>query len=145
MFYDSMISKLMVWDASRDAAIARLRRVLDEYRVVGVKTTVPFFRMAHRDDPTSWRAGSIPAYLDGILAGLEPRAGVCRADRRGCRRDRWYRTGPPRSRVDRRAIEKKGTVVLTPTTRYSSSTRRRRAMAASRDASHTMSLEIIES
>ena len=37
-------SELIVWDASRDAAIARLRRVLDEYRVVGVKTTVPFFQ-----------------------------------------------------------------------------------------------------
>jgi len=43
-FYDSMIAKLVVWADNRPDAIRRLRRVLDEYRVVGVKTTTPFFQ-----------------------------------------------------------------------------------------------------
>jgi acetyl-CoA carboxylase biotin carboxylase subunit len=43
-FYDSMISKLVVWGDSRESAIARLRRALAEYRVVGVRTTIPFFQ-----------------------------------------------------------------------------------------------------
>ena len=44
LFYDPLIAKLTVWGESRAAAIARLRRALDEYRVVGVRTTLPFFR-----------------------------------------------------------------------------------------------------
>ncbi len=44
LFYDSMISKLIVWGETRQQGIARLTRVLDEYRVIGVRTTLPFFR-----------------------------------------------------------------------------------------------------
>ena len=43
-FYDSMISKLIVWGADRGDAMRRLGRVLEEYRIAGVKTTLPFFR-----------------------------------------------------------------------------------------------------
>jgi acetyl-CoA carboxylase biotin carboxylase subunit len=42
--YDPMIAKLAVWGRSRDEAIARLRRALDEYEVSGITTTLPFFR-----------------------------------------------------------------------------------------------------
>jgi acetyl-CoA carboxylase biotin carboxylase subunit len=38
-FYDSMIAKLIVWDANRDAAIARAERALRETEIVGVPTT----------------------------------------------------------------------------------------------------------
>jgi acetyl-CoA carboxylase biotin carboxylase subunit len=44
LFYDSMIAKLIVWGDTRTEAIGRLGRVLDEYRVIGVRTTLPFFR-----------------------------------------------------------------------------------------------------
>jgi acetyl-CoA carboxylase, biotin carboxylase subunit len=67
VFYDSMISKLIVWDATRPAAIARLRRVLDEYRVVGVKTTVPFFQWLV-DQPDFLNGRFDTTYLDRILA-----------------------------------------------------------------------------
>jgi acetyl-CoA carboxylase biotin carboxylase subunit len=40
-FYDSMIAKLIVHAPTRPEAIARLRRALDEFVVVGVKTTLP--------------------------------------------------------------------------------------------------------
>src|SRR5215468_1268334 len=43
-FYDSMLAKLITWGDSRTEAIARLGRALVEYRVVGLKTTVPFFQ-----------------------------------------------------------------------------------------------------
>ena len=42
--YDPMIAKLAVWGRTRDEAIARLRRALDEYHVSGITTTLPFFR-----------------------------------------------------------------------------------------------------
>ena len=41
-FYDPMISKLVVWGATRQEAIARMRRALGEYVVGGIKTTIPF-------------------------------------------------------------------------------------------------------
>jgi acetyl-CoA carboxylase biotin carboxylase subunit len=42
--YDSLLAKLCVWAESREAAIARLVRALDEYTIEGVHTTLPFFR-----------------------------------------------------------------------------------------------------
>lgn len=45
-YYDSMIAKLVVWDADRPACLRRMRTALDELRVEGpgVRTTVPFHR-----------------------------------------------------------------------------------------------------
>ncbi|MBS1189944.1 MAG: acetyl/propionyl/methylcrotonyl-CoA carboxylase subunit alpha [Rhodocyclaceae bacterium] len=40
--YDPMIAKLIVWDEHRDAALARLRRALADYRVAGVTTNIDF-------------------------------------------------------------------------------------------------------
>jgi acetyl-CoA carboxylase biotin carboxylase subunit len=37
-----MISKLIVWAPSRDEAIDRMKRALYAYKIVGVKTTIPF-------------------------------------------------------------------------------------------------------
>ena len=44
LFYDPLLSKLIVWGSNRTQAIARLRRALDEYKIVGVRTTIPFAR-----------------------------------------------------------------------------------------------------
>lgn len=44
LFYDPLLSKLIVWGQDRTQAIARMRRALDEYRIVGVRTTLPFAR-----------------------------------------------------------------------------------------------------
>jgi acetyl-CoA carboxylase, biotin carboxylase subunit len=41
-FYDSLIAKLIVWGRDRDEAIARGRRALTEFRIDGIKTTIPF-------------------------------------------------------------------------------------------------------
>jgi acetyl-CoA carboxylase biotin carboxylase subunit len=49
-FYDSMIAKLIVHAPTRPEAIARLRRALDEFVVVGVKTTLPLHQRIV-DDP----------------------------------------------------------------------------------------------
>lgn len=40
--YDSMISKLIVWAQTREEAILKMKRALDEYIIEGVKTTIPF-------------------------------------------------------------------------------------------------------
>ena len=41
-YYDSMIGKIITVGATRESAIERMRRALDEYYVTGIKTTVPF-------------------------------------------------------------------------------------------------------
>jgi acetyl-CoA carboxylase biotin carboxylase subunit len=48
--YDPLISKLAAWGRTREEAIDRLRRALDEYEVGGIKTTLPFFREIVRDE-----------------------------------------------------------------------------------------------
>ena len=41
-YYDSLLSKLITWGESRAEAILRMRRSLEEYRLIGVKNNIPF-------------------------------------------------------------------------------------------------------
>ena len=44
IYYDPMISKLIVWGQTRDEAIQRMKRTLNEYKITGVKTSIPFLK-----------------------------------------------------------------------------------------------------
>jgi len=44
VYYDPLISKLIVWAATREAALARMLRALEEYEILGVKTNIPLCR-----------------------------------------------------------------------------------------------------
>jgi acetyl-CoA carboxylase biotin carboxylase subunit len=57
-FYDSLLSKLIVWDESRSGAIRRMSRALDEMKIVGVQTTIPFAAFVMRAKP----------FIDGNLS-----------------------------------------------------------------------------
>jgi acetyl/propionyl-CoA carboxylase alpha subunit len=46
--YDPLISKLVAWGADRAEAIARMRRAVSEYAVLGITTTLPFFERVLR-------------------------------------------------------------------------------------------------
>lgn len=46
IFYDSMIAKLIAHAPSRDEAIQRLCRAIDEFEIKGIKTTLPFGKWA---------------------------------------------------------------------------------------------------
>src|ERR1051325_2642838 len=61
-----MISKLIAWGDDRLQAIARMRRALREYEVIGIKTTVPFFRWI-LEQPDFVDARFHTAYLDELL------------------------------------------------------------------------------
>lgn len=65
-FYDSLVAKLIVWAPNRDEAITRARRALREYRVEGIKTTIPLhIRLL---DEKAFRAGEYhTGYLEELL------------------------------------------------------------------------------
>jgi 3-methylcrotonyl-CoA carboxylase alpha subunit len=50
-FYDPMIAKLIVWDENRNLAIQRMQRALDDYRIAGIKTNLPFLTQLVHADP----------------------------------------------------------------------------------------------
>ncbi len=69
--YDPLLAKLAVWAETREWAIDRLKRVLGEYYVSGIKTNVTFFRQI-LDDP-EFRAGRLhTGFIDEYLKEREP-------------------------------------------------------------------------
>jgi acetyl-CoA carboxylase biotin carboxylase subunit len=44
LYYDSMVSKLIAWGETRGEALLRMRRALEEYRIMGVKTNIPYLQ-----------------------------------------------------------------------------------------------------
>ena len=55
IYYDPMISKLIVWGKTRNEAIERMRRALFEYKISGVKTSIKFLERIM--DAPEFRAG----------------------------------------------------------------------------------------
>lgn len=41
-YYDSMVAKLITYGATREEAVAKMKRALDEFLIEGVQTTIPF-------------------------------------------------------------------------------------------------------
>ena len=48
--YDSMIAKLITVAQTREEAIAKMQRALDEFVIEGVKTTIPFHQQLMRNE-----------------------------------------------------------------------------------------------
>ena len=65
-FYDSLIGKLIVWALTREEATKRARRALHEYRLEGIKTTIPLhLRLL---DEEAFRSGNYhTGYLEELL------------------------------------------------------------------------------
>lgn len=65
--YDSMIAKLIVTGATREIAIARMKRALSEFMIRGIKTTIPFQQeiLNHPDFVNgTYDIGWVGRYLD---------------------------------------------------------------------------------
>ncbi len=75
LYYDPLLAKLIVWGRDREEAVHRMARALAEYKVMGVRTTIPFHArvMAHPD----FQAGRLStAFVETLLReGAEPAAG----------------------------------------------------------------------
>jgi len=69
--YDSMIAKLITTAQTRDEAIAKMRRALDEFVIEGIKTTIPFHRQL-MDDPDYMAGNYTTKFMEDFV--LKPEA-----------------------------------------------------------------------
>jgi acetyl-CoA carboxylase biotin carboxylase subunit len=72
LHYDSLLGKLIAWGEDRAEAVARMRRALDEFVIVGVPTSLPFHRRLLAD--AAFRRGEIDTQF------LDRRADLTRAE-----------------------------------------------------------------
>ncbi len=73
VFYDSLLAKIIVWGADRDAAVARLRATLAATRIDGIPTNLPLLRAIAGD--AAYAAGDTTTrFLEERAAQLAPPA-----------------------------------------------------------------------
>ena len=70
--YDAMIAKLITTAQTREEAIAKMRRALDEFVVEGVKTTIPF-HLQLMDDPDYLAGNYTTKFMEDFK--MKPQAG----------------------------------------------------------------------
>ena len=61
--YDSMIAKLITTAQTREEAISKMKRALDEFYIEGIKTTIPFHRQL-MDEPDYVAGNYTTAFMD---------------------------------------------------------------------------------
>ncbi len=66
LYYDPLVAKLLAWGKDRAEALARMKRALEEYRIKGIRTTIPFHLRALEDE--GFRAGR---YDTGMVNGMK--------------------------------------------------------------------------
>lgn len=70
-YYDSMIAKLIVRAQTREEALTKMSRALDEFIVEGIKTTIPFHKKLMKDE--NFRSGNFnTGFIDTFDLGEEP-------------------------------------------------------------------------
>ncbi|MBI1955818.1 MAG: acetyl-CoA carboxylase biotin carboxylase subunit, partial [Acidobacteria bacterium] len=87
--YDPLLSKLATWGNSRQEAIERMKRALDEYYIGGIKTNLSLFQMILRFP--DFREGKLDTGLiDRLLAHEAQWSGsVSESSREALDTDRW--------------------------------------------------------
>jgi acetyl/propionyl-CoA carboxylase alpha subunit len=91
--YDSLLAKVIAYGSDREEALARMRRALEEMRVAGIPTSLPFHRaalfeqdfIAGRYDTgfvARWDPKKAPELADGVVALAAVLATRSRGERR---------------------------------------------------------------
>ncbi len=70
--YDSMIAKLITTAQTREEAINKMKRALDEFVIEGVKTTIPFHRQL-MDHPDYLAGNYTTAFMDSFVMHPQPK------------------------------------------------------------------------
>ncbi len=69
--YDSLVAKLIVHGRTREEAIARMKRALDEFIVEGIKTTIPFHKKVLHD-PDFIKGNFTTGFVEKMNNPLQP-------------------------------------------------------------------------
>ena len=70
VYYDPLIAKLLVWAPTSHESIARMKRALREYRIRGIKTSIPFHLLVM--DNSGFIDGNYDTtFIDKVLGGVE--------------------------------------------------------------------------
>lgn len=79
VYYDPLLAKLIVWGASRQESLARLHAALREFRVGGIRTTLPFFQALLEEK--AFREGEFTTlFVDRWVRNLARRASDASVD-----------------------------------------------------------------
>lgn len=70
-FYDSLVSKLIVWGNTREEAIQRMQRALDEYAITGINTTIPFHQKV-LSNPAFQRGDVTTDFIEKHMTAASP-------------------------------------------------------------------------
>jgi acetyl-CoA carboxylase biotin carboxylase subunit len=69
IYYDPLIAKLLVWAPTRQEAITRMRRALQEYTIHGIKTSIPFHTLVMNN--SRFVAGDYDTtFIDSVLGKI---------------------------------------------------------------------------
>lgn len=81
IYYDPMIAKLACWGRSRMAAIGTIQRALNEYTILGIKSSLPFHRALVRH-PKFLKGDYTTNFLNEVLSELsnEFKTGITETD-----------------------------------------------------------------
>jgi len=70
--YDPLLAKLTVWSDTRESAIERMRRAVEEFRVLGIKTNLGLFAQLMGD--AAWVKGDLDTgFLDRFMQHFKPK------------------------------------------------------------------------
>jgi len=72
-YYDSLIAKLIVHAENRDAAVARMKRALDEFMIEGIQTTISLHKRIF-DDGVFQKGRISTGYLEKFLSSEQARS-----------------------------------------------------------------------
>jgi acetyl-CoA carboxylase biotin carboxylase subunit len=65
--YDPLLSKLVSWGDTRNEAIRRMERALEEYQILGIKTTIPFYQRVMKN--SDFLLGNVTtSFIDEIFS-----------------------------------------------------------------------------
>ncbi|HEC78842.1 MAG TPA: acetyl-CoA carboxylase biotin carboxylase subunit [candidate division WOR-3 bacterium] len=70
IYYDPLIAKLLVWAPTRQEAIIRMKRALNEYIIRGIKSSIPFHKLV-MDNPRFLDGDYDTTFIDNVLGKIE--------------------------------------------------------------------------
>lgn len=118
--YDPLVAKLITWGRTREEVIRRMRRALDEYRLEGITTNIPFLRavldhpefergelhtgfleehgdsLAHREDPWLDEIAVVAAAIHAYRARTRAALGAEAVGNESSQESKWSRIGRAR-------------------------------------------------